>query len=126
MPAVPAGARRRGRHRPGRAGRRGPAATVRAAVTELSDHLIGEDRLRIEDHWQVLTEGGFYRGGPVLSSAVTRIDQALWDIAGKTAGCRCTRRAGARAGCGWTPESAATAPPRWPRSRSRPGSPPSR
>jgi galactonate dehydratase len=64
----------------------GRAETVRAAVAELADHLIGADPLRIEDHWQVLTKGGFYRGGPVLSSAVAGIDQALWDIAGKVAG----------------------------------------
>jgi galactonate dehydratase len=64
----------------------GRAETVRTAVAELSDLLIGEDPLRIEDHWQVLTRGGFYRGGPVLSSAVAGIDQALWDIAGKTYG----------------------------------------
>ncbi|WP_097911823.1 galactonate dehydratase [Streptomyces sp. b84] len=62
----------------------GRAETVRAAVHELEDLLIGEDPLRIEHHWQVLTKGGFYRGGPVLSSAVAGIDQALWDIAGKT------------------------------------------
>ncbi|MEV4360844.1 galactonate dehydratase [Nonomuraea sp. NPDC049625] len=64
----------------------GRAETVRAAVAELSEYLVGEDPLRIEDHWQVLTKGGFYRGGPVLSSAVAGIDQALWDIAGKAAG----------------------------------------
>ncbi|MFE6741565.1 galactonate dehydratase [Streptomyces tubercidicus] len=64
----------------------GRADTVRAAVGELADYLIGTDPLRIEDHWQVLTKGGFYRGGPVLSSAVSGIDQALWDIAGKTYG----------------------------------------
>jgi len=64
----------------------GRGETVRTAVAELSDLLIGEDPLRIEDHWQVLTRSGFYRGGPVLSSAVAGIDQALWDIAGKTYG----------------------------------------
>jgi galactonate dehydratase len=64
----------------------GRAETVRAAVAELSDQLVGADPLRIEDHWQVLTRGGFYRGGPVLSSAVAGIDQALWDIAGKAYG----------------------------------------
>jgi galactonate dehydratase len=64
----------------------GRAETVRAAVAELSDYLIGQDPLRIENHWQVLTKGGFYRGGPVLSSAVAGIDQALWDIAGQVAG----------------------------------------
>lgn len=64
----------------------GRAATVRTAVHELADLIVGEDPLRIEDHWQVLTKGGFYRGGPVLSSAVAGIDQALWDIAGKVRG----------------------------------------
>ncbi|HEY2296750.1 MAG TPA: galactonate dehydratase [Jatrophihabitans sp.] len=64
----------------------GRAETVRTAVDELSDLLVGEDPLRIEDHWQTLTKGGFYRGGPVLSSAVAGIDQALWDIAGKSLG----------------------------------------
>jgi galactonate dehydratase len=61
----------------------GRAHTVAAAVDELTDYLLGADPLRIEDHWQVLTKGGFYRGGPILSSAVAGIDQALWDIAGK-------------------------------------------
>jgi galactonate dehydratase len=64
----------------------GRAETVRTAVDELSDLVVGEDPLRIEDHWQTLTKGGFYRGGPVLSSAVAGIDQALWDIAGKSLG----------------------------------------
>lgn len=64
----------------------GRADTVRTAVAELGERLIGADPLRIEDHWQVLTRGGFYRGGPVLSSAVAGIDQALWDIAGHAYG----------------------------------------
>jgi galactonate dehydratase len=64
----------------------GRAATVRAAVAELSELLIGQDPSRIEDHWQLLSRSGFYRGGPVLSSAVAGLDQALWDIAGKTHG----------------------------------------
>ncbi|MGH2835242.1 MAG: galactonate dehydratase [Solirubrobacteraceae bacterium] len=64
----------------------GRAETVRAAVHELSEYLIGQDPLQIERHWQTLTKGGFYRGGPVLSSAVAGIDQALWDIAGKARG----------------------------------------
>lgn len=64
----------------------GRAEVVRAAVEVLAEYLIGEDPLRIEHHWQVLTKGGFYRGGPVLSSAVAGIDQALWDIAGQAYG----------------------------------------
>ena len=64
----------------------GRAQTVAAAVSELADYLVGQDPLRIEEHWQVMTKGGFYRGGPILSSAVAGIDQALWDIAGKARG----------------------------------------
>ncbi|GAA3742401.1 galactonate dehydratase [Spinactinospora alkalitolerans] len=64
----------------------GRAATVRTAVHELAELLIGKDPMRIEDHWQVMTKGSFYRGGPVLSSAVAGLDQALWDIAGKALG----------------------------------------
>ncbi len=61
----------------------GRAETVRSAVEEVAELLVGEDPLRIEHHWQILTRGGFYRGGPVLSSVVAGIDQALWDITGK-------------------------------------------
>lgn len=64
----------------------GRAETVRAAVRELEPLLIGSDPLRIEDTWQLMSKGTFYRGGPVLSSAVAGIDQALWDIAGKYLG----------------------------------------
>jgi galactonate dehydratase len=64
----------------------GRSETVRTAVEQLSELLIGEDPLRIEDHWQVMTKGSFYRGGPILSSAVSGLDQALWDIAGKALG----------------------------------------
>jgi galactonate dehydratase len=64
----------------------GRARTVAAAVSELAELLVGTDPLRIEDHWQVLTKSGFYRGGAILSSAVAGIDQALWDIAGKVRG----------------------------------------
>jgi galactonate dehydratase len=61
----------------------GRAATVRAAVDELMEYLVGKDPLNIEDHWNVLYRGGFYRGGPILMSALAGIDQALWDIKGK-------------------------------------------
>lgn len=61
----------------------GHTDTVRAAVKEFEDYLIGKDPLRIEDHWQVMYRGGFYRGGPEAMSAIAGIDQALWDIKGK-------------------------------------------
>ena len=63
----------------------GRANTVEAAVNELSPYLIGRDASQIEDIWQTLYRGGFYRGGPVLSSAISGIDEALWDIKGKAA-----------------------------------------
>ncbi|MEU8362826.1 galactonate dehydratase [Nonomuraea sp. NPDC048882] len=61
----------------------GRSETVRTAVHQLAELLVGRDALRIEDHWQVMTKGSFYRGGPILASAVSGLDQALWDIAGK-------------------------------------------
>ena len=61
----------------------GRARTVEAAVHELSDYLVGKDPARINDLWQTLYRGGFYRGGPILMSAIAGIDQALWDIKGK-------------------------------------------
>ncbi|MGC4939450.1 galactonate dehydratase [Kribbella sp. DT2] len=64
----------------------GRAEVVRTAIEVLSEYLIGQDPLQIERHWQILSKGGFYRGGPVLSSAVAGLDHALWDIAGKVYG----------------------------------------
>lgn len=54
-----------------------------AAVEELSEYLIGQDPLRIEQHWQHIYRSAFFRGGNVLMSALAGIDQALWDISGK-------------------------------------------
>jgi galactonate dehydratase len=64
----------------------GRARTVEAAVQELSEYLVGQDPLRINDLWQVMYRGGFYRGGAILMSAIAGIDQALWDIKGKALG----------------------------------------
>lgn len=61
----------------------GRAHSVAAAVEELSSYLIGQDPSRINDHWQTMYRGGFYRGGPILMAAIAGIDQALWDIKGK-------------------------------------------
>ena len=59
-----------------------PKSTI-AAVEEIGEYLIGKDPLKIEHHWQQVYRSAFYRGGPVLMSALSGIDQALWDIAGK-------------------------------------------
>lgn len=64
----------------------GKADTVRACVEEMADYLIGKPAGHIEDIWQTLYRGGFYRGGPILTSAISGIEQALWDIKGKTLG----------------------------------------
>jgi galactonate dehydratase len=64
----------------------GRAEVVRTAVEQLAELITGEDSSRIEDLWQLMSKGAFYRGGPILSSAVAGIDQALWDIAGKRLG----------------------------------------
>jgi galactonate dehydratase len=54
-----------------------------AAVEEMAAYLVGKDPLRIEHHWQHIYRSSFFRGGPVVMSALSGIDQALWDIAGK-------------------------------------------
>lgn len=64
----------------------GRADTVAACVTEMSEYLVGQPSGNIEDLWQLLYRGGFYRGGPVLTSAISGIEQALWDIKGKRLG----------------------------------------
>lgn len=61
----------------------GHAETVATAVREAHDYLIGQNPLQIEDIWQTLYRARFYRGGPILMSAIAGIDQALWDIKGK-------------------------------------------
>ncbi|MGD7733116.1 galactonate dehydratase [Propionibacteriaceae bacterium G57] len=64
----------------------GRSETVRTAVHQLAEIVLGQDPGRIEHLWQLMTNGSFYRGGPILASAVSGIDQALWDILGKRLG----------------------------------------
>jgi len=64
----------------------GHAKAVLACVQEMKDYLIGADPAKIEDIWSVLYRAGFYRGGGVMMSAISGIDQALWDIKGKVFG----------------------------------------
>ena len=61
----------------------GKPKSVHGAVEELAEYLIGKDPLRIEHHWQHIYRSAFFRGGNVLMTALSGIDQALWDIAGK-------------------------------------------
>lgn len=70
----------------GEASLEGYAEAVDGVFEPLRDRFIGHDPRRIEDIWQVAYRGGFYRGGPVLMSALAGLDQALWDLKGKVFG----------------------------------------
>lgn len=70
----------------GEASLEGYAEAVDGAFAALSDRFVGADPRNIEDIWQVAYRGGFYRGGPVLMSAMSGLDQALWDLNGKLLG----------------------------------------
>ena len=61
----------------------GRARTVETAIREHATFLIGQDPLRIEYLWQSMYRNTFYRGGVILVSAISGIEQALWDIKGK-------------------------------------------
>lgn len=67
----------------GEASLEGHAEAVAGAFEGFRDRFIGTDPRRIEDIWQVAYRGGFYRGGPVLMSALSGLDQALWDLKGR-------------------------------------------
>src|SRR5437016_7015823 len=64
----------------------GRAKTCATAVEELAPYLIGKDPRAVVHHWQAMYRHAFYRGGPILTSALSGVDQALWDIKGKALG----------------------------------------
>lgn len=64
----------------------GQAKTCAAAIEEIAPYLVGKDPRRVVHHWQAIYRHAFYRGGPILTSALSGIDQALWDIKGKALG----------------------------------------
>jgi galactonate dehydratase len=64
----------------------GRALTCAEAVKEIEPNLIGKDPRPVAKHWQAIYRHAFYRGGPILTSALSGIDQALWDIKGKALG----------------------------------------
>lgn len=61
----------------------GRALTIQTAIKEIEPYLIGKDPRNVVHHWQAIYRHAFYRGGPILTSALSGIDQALWDIKGK-------------------------------------------
>jgi galactonate dehydratase len=64
----------------------GRALTVQTAIKEIEPYMIGKDPRQVVHHWQAIYRHAFYRGGPVLTSALSGIDMALWDIKGKALG----------------------------------------
>jgi galactonate dehydratase len=64
----------------------GRARTCAEAVKEIESYLIGKDPRQVAHHWQAIYRHAFYRGGPILTSALSGIDMALWDIKGKALG----------------------------------------
>ena len=70
----------------GEASLEGHAEAVEGSFEALKDRFLGTDPFRIEDAWQIGYRGGFYRGGPVQMSALSGLDQALWDLKGKALG----------------------------------------
>ena len=64
----------------------GRARTCAEAVKEIEPYLVGKDPRRVAHHWQAIYRHAFYRGGPILTSVLSGIDQALWDIKGKALG----------------------------------------
>lgn len=64
----------------------GRALTCAQAVVELEPYLIGQDPTRVIHHWQAMYKHAFYRGGPILTSALSGVEQALWDLSGKALG----------------------------------------
>jgi galactonate dehydratase len=70
----------------GEASLEGYAEAVVGAFEAIQDRVLDTNPNNIEDIWQVVYRGGFYRGGPVLMSALSGLDQALWDMKGKRLG----------------------------------------
>lgn len=64
----------------------GKAGAVMACLDDFREFVIGADPIQVEHHWQSMYVHSFYRAGPVMGSAISGIDQAMWDIRGKVLG----------------------------------------
>ncbi len=59
---------------------------VSAVLDRMSTFLVGQDPTRVEHLWQQMYRHPFWRGGPIINAAISGLDQAFWDLAGKAAG----------------------------------------
>ena len=77
-----------------------------AVAAYLGEHVVpllrGRDPARIEDTWQLLYNGAYWRRGPVTMSAIAAVDTALWDLKGKVAGLPVYQLLGGRSRAGVT------------------------
>jgi galactonate dehydratase len=64
----------------------GKASAVMSCINDFRDFLVGADPMQVEHIWQSMYVHSFYRAGPVIGSAISGIDQALWDLRGKALG----------------------------------------
>ncbi len=64
----------------------GKARAVMGCLEDFREYIIGADPIQVEHHWQSMYVHSFYRAGPVIGSAISGIDQALWDLRGKILG----------------------------------------
>ena len=66
------------------------------AIEHIKEYLVGKDPRDIEKHWHAVYRDAYWRGGPVLMSALSAVDTALWDILGKSLGVSVSRLLGGR------------------------------
>lgn len=67
------------------------------AVEHIKDYLVGKNPMEIEKHWHAIYRDAYWRGGPVLMSALSAVETALWDILGKYLGVPIYQLLGGRA-----------------------------
>ena len=75
-----------GIHGWGEAGIAGKELAIQGVIEHFKPILVGMDPMRTDFIWQRLFRGGFFKGGPLLSAAISGVDIALWDIKGKALG----------------------------------------
>jgi len=70
----------------GEASLEGKTVAVVGAINDIAEYLVGQDPTRIEHHWQTMYRHSFWRGGVIIGSAISGIEQSLWDVLGKALG----------------------------------------